>query len=160
MSVRVSEIGFGLMFVGLFALALFFEYVAALTLYPKGLALFAAVGVGLGGLFLLAGRRTVVLALTGLYLVGLVLLRLVALSPVKPFRAFYEAVEPGMSKAEVLGELARRFPEGGRYSSPAVYEDGPNLWWTLDPADGEYDSEFVRVELADELAVDKGYYPD
>jgi len=160
MRVRGREIAFGLMLLSLFALVLFLEYFAALTLYPKALALFAAVAVGFCGLFLLVGRRGVVLALTALYLAGLLVLRFVELSPVKPFRAFYEAVESGMSRVEVGSELARWFPESGRYSIPVAHDNGPDIWWTLDPTDGEYDSEFVEVEFADSLVVGKEYYPD
>ena len=157
---RRREIGFGLMFLALLAMALFLEYIAALTLYAQALTLFAAIGVGFGALFFLAGRRGVVLALTALYLAALLVLRFVELSPVKPFRAFYENVQPGMSRVDVLSELAQRFPEPGRYPRPTAGSDEAILWLTLDPTDGRYNSEVVRVEFADGLAVAKVYYPD
>lgn len=160
MRVRLPELALGVLLVGLFALTLLFEYVAAVTLYTEALALAAALGGGCGALFFLASRRRFVLTMTAVYLAGLLTLRFIEISPVKPFRVFYESVEPGMSRVEALGELARRFPEDGRYTRPEAFQYDTGISWALDPTDGAYDSEFVQIKLAGDLVTGKRYLPD
>lgn len=82
---------------------------------------------------------------------GVVILGIVDLSPVKPFRRFYFDLRPGQSKASVLETLARHFPVDGWFDRPAVDRGSTDqiLTLTLDPHDGHYDSEFIYVFLKD-----------
>ena len=65
-----------------------------------------------------------------------------------------------MSRAEVLGELERRFPADGRYARPAAFDSDTGMAWTLDPGDGDYNSEILRIDLVADVVSEKQYLPD
>lgn len=139
----------------------FLDYLGAATLIPMIMASFAIAGLAVGGLFWIRGNSRSVVGLVAIYFLALVVLRLVAIGPTKPFRAFYRSVEPGMSEATVLAELEERFPEPGRFRRPTVYRpEAGGLTLTLDRTDWRYNSEIVRVELSGGRVVSKDYLPD
>lgn len=158
--VELVLLGFVLFLLLLFAA--FLDHFGGATLMPRVMAFFVVAGLAVAGLLALAGHRRSILWTVGLYALALVALRLTPLSPVKPFRAFYQSLKPGMSEAAVLDELAERFPDGGRFSRPAVYRppDTERLSFTLDRTDGRYNSEIVTLKLADGHVVSKDYLPD
>lgn len=93
---------------------------------------------------------------------GVVILRFVDISPVKPFCRFYFELRPGQSKASVLEDLARHFPADGRFDRPIVDRGSTDqvLTLTLDPHDGSYDSEYIYVYLEDGKVTRKVYEGD
>lgn len=110
---------------------------------------------------LLAWRERVVQIAMLAYLAILFVIPLTALSPVKPFKRFFSRVEAGMVEADVMGELTRQFPEGGRFPRPvrSGYDDG-SLCFQLDPNDGAYNAELVAIKMQDGRVVSKEYLPD
>jgi hypothetical protein len=97
----------------------------------------------------------------GVYVIFVLILPFIALSPVKPFRSFFESVCVGMTQEEVLLQLNAHFPEGGRYAKPEwrpfVHD---SLLFVLNPNDGRYDSEIVTVVFHEGGVLAKMYLPD
>lgn len=93
--------------------------------------------------------------------IAFLLLRFAELNPVKPFRAFFREVRPGMSKEAVLARLERHFPPGGAFRHPVVHsgQEG-RLLLTLDPLRADYNSELIDLDFENGLLVRSRYYPD
>lgn len=88
-------------------------------------------------------------------------LHFVALSPVKPFRRFFTSINDGMTRSEILAELHRNFPDGGRFSRPVSSSDKPDhMAFILDPLNWAYNAEIVSLTLKDGKLVAKNYYGD
>ncbi len=135
----------------LFAVTLFDSFVAAI--------------VGLAAALTAAGwylsRSRIVVASAAAFLLGMVALRLAVFNPVKPFRAFFLELRPGVSETVVLELLTRHFPAEGPHRRPvASRSEGNSLWFTLDPTDGEYNSELIEARFESGRLVEAGYYPD
>jgi hypothetical protein len=85
----------------------------------------------------------------------------IPLSPVKAFHGFFERVNVGMTKQEVLKQLDLRFPQGGRFTKPRCRQlVDQSMLFVLDPNDGRYDSETVTVVFHDGHVLAKMYLPD
>ena len=138
-------------------IALLFDAGFAVSWHP-GFYLFAILPILVA---LLAWRERVVQIAMLAYLAILFALPVITLSPVKPFTRFFSRVEAGMVEAEVMSELTRQFPEGGRFPRPvhSGYDDG-SLCFQLDPNDGAYNAELVVIEMQDGRVVSKEYLPD
>ncbi len=137
------------------------EVMFAATLFPWLLVTVLLIGFGAAEL----GRRW--LHSQGLQAAGLifaltfVVLRFVELNPVKPFRAFYRDLAPGMTEAEVLDLLDHRFPAGGRFVHPQVDPMRDQwLWMTLDPHHSDYNSELITLRFEDGRLERGQYLPD
>ena len=103
--------------------------------------------------------RKALVALT--FLAALTFLRVVELSPVKPFRSLYHDLRPGLSLAEVDGRIQRHFSPNGRYRMPdrRRLDDGSMLL-ILDPNDGRYNSATLHLAFRDGLLVASSYSAD
>jgi len=81
--------------------------------------------------------------------------------PNKPFMRFYDAVQPGMNRADVLALLHREFPDGGGHHVPTLeIDDGERLHFILDLTDGRWNAEWVTVHLRNGVVAWKHYDPD
>jgi hypothetical protein len=98
----------------------------------------------------------------GALLVATVLIISIAdLSPVKPYRRFFAAIQDGMSRSDVMAALHRQFPDGGRFPVPRLaLEQTDQLSFILDRTQGAYDAEIVLLRLNDGKVVSKSYLPD
>jgi hypothetical protein len=97
----------------------------------------------------------------GLFAASIITLHFVSLSAVKPFRRFFTSAHPGMTRSEVLDQLHRNFPEGGRFPQPVTNYDGPDrLVFVLDPSKWYYNAEIVQLRLRDGKTVAKEYHGD
>ena len=94
------------------------------------------------------------------YIAVLVLLPFVSLTPRKPFRQFYEAIDSGMTPDQVRAELGRRFPWNGPFPRPVELAHDESLWFQLDPNDGAYNAEFVIVSMVQKRVSAKTYWAD
>jgi hypothetical protein len=94
------------------------------------------------------------------YIAVLVLLPYVSLTPRKPFRQFYSAIDTGMTQDDVREMLGRRFPSRGRFARPVEHADDVQLFFQLDPGSGWYNAECVVVKMVDGKVVAKEYLPD
>ncbi|MEM7146800.1 MAG: hypothetical protein AAF591_16830 [Verrucomicrobiota bacterium] len=143
------------------ALMVVLDRFAAVSLDGRFVAI--AAGFGLVPVFaVLSGTGDLRhLILAGVFLMFLVVLPFVELSPVKPYKKFFLSVRPGMSQEEILEELVDRFPEGGRYTQPtwANVEDGTLRFW-LDLTDGRYNAEIIRVTFWEGRSIATMYMGD
>lgn len=140
------------------------DTLAGVTVFPGFLpvATLLAVSVGVAGRW--SSRKQLVGLVTLAITVGMIALRFVALNPVKPFREFHRQLQSGMSEQAVLGALADRFPVGGRFVVPTVHRSGAAsqevLAFTLNRADGRYNSEIILATFEGDSLVGSEYLPD
>lgn len=79
------------------------------------------------------------------------------------YRAFYEAIQPGMTRMEVLALRDRHYPPGGLRQAPRVIVDeGGALTFFMHPEDPEssVDCEGILLSLENDRVVKKTYSPD
>jgi hypothetical protein len=81
-------------------------------------------------------------------------------SPTKPFRRFYNSVQVGMTRDEVLSRLHSEFPVGGQFAVPVLHENLNRLGFILDPTKQAYNAEGVFLELQKGHVVSKTYSSD
>lgn len=105
----------------------------------------------------------VALWLHGFFLAAYLALMFTDLSPVKPYRRFYNSIRPGMTRAQVMQALHRQFPKDGRYPVP-ILRNAANSYFEmmffLDPNQGAYNAEGVFITMSNELVASKSYSPD
>jgi len=146
------HVGAGIVSLGiLLGVAAAADYAVAATLYPAFLGAVVLLGaVQAARSWAFSHSRVAALAAL-VFLVALGLLRFAALSPRKPFVAFYLQLQAGMSEEAAIESLRSTFPLGGRYARPVVNRASDDLlWFQLDPGGlwgGAYNSEFIRAEF-------------
>ncbi|HEV3117569.1 MAG TPA: hypothetical protein VGY58_10975 [Gemmataceae bacterium] len=97
----------------------------------------------------------------GAFVIFVLILPFITLSPVKPFRGFFDSICVGMTQKEVLQQLDAYFPAGGRYAKPEWRPSVDNsLHFVLNPNDGRYDAEIVTVVFHEGGVLAKMYLPD
>lgn len=111
--------------------------------------------------------------------VVLLLLALVSLSPaalivlatyfdrsdvrIEAYQAFYAAIQPGMTKEEVLALRDRHYPAGGPRQPPRLMiDEADSLSFFMHPEDPEstVDCEAILLSLANGRVTQKTYTPD
>ena len=105
----------------------------------------------------------VALWLHGLFLAAYLALMFTDLTPVKPYRRFYNSIRPGMTRAQVMQALHRQFPKDGRYPVPVLRNAADSyfeMMFFLDPNQGAYNAEGVFITMSNELVASKSYSPD
>jgi len=89
------------------------------------------------------------LAVASIYVLFILALPFLDLSPVKPAVRAVREIQPGMSEAQVRAILGRHFPEQGHFNRPAI---GPlnkdAISFVLDPKDGKYDAAIVCIKFS------------
>lgn len=106
-------------------------------------------------------RSKMILAGCLVFGAGICVLHFIVLSPVKPFRRFFASAHDGMARPEILAELHRNFPDGGRFPQPVLRSVTPDhLVFVLDPSNWAYDTEIISLTLKDGRIVAKNYYGD
>lgn len=121
---------------------------------------FLAWGTGLATLVAVRCRSKAAIVLGGIFAVGLVLIQVADFTPRKPYRRFFDAIENGMSLAEVAAALHREFPSRGKFPRPEMSRVEGNLLFRLDPADGRYNAETITLRLQGEKVTGKIYSGD
>lgn len=88
-------------------------------------------------------------------------LHFVDVLPVKPYKRFFAAVQPGMTDPEVMARLHREFPDGGRFPVPVRYEFRTNeISFALDPTESAWKAEAIILQLENGHVVTKEYFRD
>lgn len=123
--------------------------------------MFALYGVLFGASVYSRGLHKGFLVAASIYLLLIVALPFLELSPVKPaVRAVHE-IRPGMSEAQVRAILDRHFPMQGHFKRPAI---GPLnkdvISFVLDPSDGRYDAAIVSIKFSAEKCVSAEFLAD
>ena len=124
-------------------------------------ACFIALGILVSVLVMLLGRRKAWLVVPCAYIVFVLALPFIDLSPVKPAVRAVREIQPGMTESQVRAVLDRHFPEHGRFKRPeigALHDDV--LSFVLDPNDGRYNAAVVRVRFSAGKCVSADFLPD
>jgi hypothetical protein len=124
-------------------------------------AFFIAFGILMGALLLQLGSHKALLVIPSAYILLLLVLPFIDLSPVKPaVRAVHE-IRPGMTEFQVRVLLERHFPENGRFKRPAIgaLHEGI-LAFVLDPNDGRYNAAVVQVRFSAGKCASAEFLPD
>lgn len=122
---------------------------------------FVSLGILVGAFVMLLGRHRALLFVPSAYILFMLALPFMDLSPVKPaVRAVHE-IRPGMTEAQVRAVLERNFPEHGRFWRSVfgtVHEDV--LAFVLDPSDGRYNAAVVQIRFSAGKCVSAEFLPD
>jgi hypothetical protein len=80
----------------------------------------------------------------------------------RAYRSFYQDLKPGMTRDEVLAQVASHYPASGERKAPKVMEDTPErLGFFMNPEHSrEPNCEGIFLTLRDGKVVSKGYSPD
>jgi len=137
-------------------------------------SLIAAAGVVIAFLLLLGS----VVSLTGRGRIGVAALAVVLLLPAawflaalnpwltdarfRAYRSFYQDLKPGITKDEVLAQVASHYPASGERKAPKVMEDTPErLGFFMNPEHWrEPNCEALFLPLRDGKVISKGYSAD
>ena len=118
-------------------------------------------GIFAGAVVVFAGWPKTLLAVPGLFILFLLVLPFLDLSPVKPAVRAVREIHPGMTESEVRAVFDRHFPEPGRFKRPAIGTlHNDRLAFVLDPNDGRYNAAVVWVSFSHGTSVAAGFDPD
>ena len=80
----------------------------------------------------------------------------------RAYRSFYQDLEPGMTREEVLAQVASHYPASGERKAPKVMEDtAERLGFFMNPEHSrEPNCEGIFLVLRDGKVVSKSYSPD
>jgi len=110
---------------------------------------YVLIGVIFGALAYSAGKHRAFLMAPSIYLLFIIALPFLDLSPVKPAVRSVREIQYGMSEAQVRTILDRHFPEKGRFKRPAIGALKENtISFVLDRNDGRYDASVVQVKFS------------
>jgi len=124
-------------------------------------ASFVSLGILMGKLVMLLGRHRALLLVPSAYILFMIALPFMDLSPVKPAVRAVREIRPGMTETQVRAVLERNFPKNGRFQRPvfgAVHNDV--LAFVLDPSDGRYNAAVVRITFSAGKCVSAEFLPD
>jgi hypothetical protein len=83
------------------------------------------------------------------------------LSPVKPYKRFFAAIQPGMTEAEVLQILNHQFPASGPFPVPVRSDFTTNeISFALNPKESAWNAEAVVIHLDNGRVLSKEYWRD
>lgn len=122
---------------------------------------FILIGIALGAGAFLLGRHKIFLLVPIAYVLFILVLPFIELSPVKPAVRAVRAIRAGMSEAEVRAILDRHFPEHGRFRRPQMGDlRNGVLAFVLDPNDGRYNAAIVEIKFSEGRCVTARFLPD
>ena len=118
-------------------------------------------GIVMGALVVSLDKHKALLLVPSAYILFILSLPFIDLSPVKPaVRAVHE-IRPGMTEAQVRAVLDDHFPEHGRFKRPAIgalHDD--ILGFVLDPNDGRYNAAVVQIRFSGGRCVSAKFLAD
>lgn len=143
----------------LFALAI--DSWAGLSLNLLFQTVFIAFSVLIAVTAVSLSRRKVTLLLPSAYILLMLVLPFINLSPVKPAVRAVNQIQPGMTQAEARAVVEQHFPTGGRFKPPTlVTEEADRLAYVIDPDDGAYNAAFLVVRFSDGKSVSAEFQGD
>jgi len=122
---------------------------------------FISLGIVVGALVWPLGNHRGLLIVPSAYVLFVLALPFMELSPVKPAVRAVHDIHPGMSESQVRAVLDRHFPEIGRFKRPKMgplHEDC--LSFVLDPNDGRYNAAIVRGKFSGGKCISAEFLPD
>jgi hypothetical protein len=122
---------------------------------------FLWLGTVLGAAAFTWGKHKAFLVAPSIYLLFVLALPFLELSPVKPaVRAVHE-IQPGMSEAQVRFILDRNFPERGHFKRPEIGAlTNDTISFVLDRNDGRYDAAVVQIKFSEGRCVSAEFLAD
>jgi uncharacterized membrane protein len=97
----------------------------------------------------------------GAITVFVVLQHILDLSPVKPYKRFFAAIQPGMTETEVMTKLDQQFPTDGAHPVPVRHDFRTNeISFALDPKESAWNAEAIVIHLDNGRVVSKEYWRD
>jgi len=97
----------------------------------------------------------------GVITVFVVLQHILDLSPVKPYKRFFAAIQAGMTETEVMTKLHRQFPANGAFPVPVRHDFRTNeISFALDPKESAWNAEAIVIHLDNGRVVSKEYWRD
>jgi hypothetical protein len=94
------------------------------------------------------------------FVAAMVALHYCDLTPVKPYRRFYDGVQTGMTQSEVVSLLHRTFPDGGRFRAPAQGVTGADcISFALENLDNHDHARLIILSLREGKVASKAYVP-
>jgi hypothetical protein len=145
---------------GLVYLTWMWEVVLGLVAHVVILGAFILFGLVLAAVVYRRQRSWLALGFGAIATVAILLLHAVDLSPVKPYRRFFDSIQIGMTPAEVRSLLDREFPGDGRFRVPHAQFTADRIFFNLDLSDGRYNAESIQFPLRDGRVAGKEYLGD
>jgi hypothetical protein len=94
------------------------------------------------------------------FVAAMVALHYCDLTPVKPYRRFYDGVQTGMTQSEVVSLLHRTFPDGGRFRAPAPGVTRADcISFALENLDNHDHARLIILSLREGKVASKAYVP-
>jgi hypothetical protein len=120
-----------------------------------------AVGFGVCLAVRLRCRSVLSLVMASVVTGFMLFLHFADVSPVKPFRRFFAAVQKGMTDEEVMALLHREFPVGGGFPVPVRYDFRPGeIDFGLGPQGSAWSAEGIIIHLENGRVTNKQYDRD
>ena len=122
---------------------------------------FLLLGLIFGAFAFSLGKHKAFLVAPLIYVLFILALPFLEVSPVKPaVRAVHE-IRPGMSEAQVRAVLDHHFPEHGHFKRPAIGAlEKDAISFVLDPNDGRYNAAIVQIKFSDGKCISAEFLPD
>jgi len=122
---------------------------------------FVLLGIVFGVSAFAFGEHKAFLALPSIYILFILALPFLELSPVKPALRAGEEIRPGMSETQVRAVLDRHFPEHGHFKRPTIgVLENDLLFFVLDPNDGRYNAAVAIIRFSAGKCVSAEFHPD
>lgn len=97
----------------------------------------------------------------GLITVFILFQHVLDLSPVKPYKRFFAAIQPGMTEVEVMSKLDQQFPADGAFPVPVRHDFRTNeISFALDPKESAWNAEAIVIHLDNGRVVNMEYWRD
>ena len=122
---------------------------------------FIVFGTGVSTMMWFQYRLRANLLLAALFVIGILSLHFYDLTPVKPYKRFYNAIQEGITEPDVRSLLAREFSGSRRFHVPVSTILTSNcMSFRLDPTDGRYNAEIISLRLEGGMVTQKTYWSD
>jgi len=111
--------------------------------------IYILIGLIFGAFAYTEGKHRAFLVVPAIYLIFVIALPFLSLSPVKPAVRSVREIHSGMNESQVRAVLDRNFPERGRFKRPeigALTNDA--ISFVLDRNDGRYDAAVVQIKFS------------
>jgi hypothetical protein len=106
-------------------------------------------GILFGALAFTKGKHKIFLVVPSIYVLFILALPFLELSPVKPAVRAVHDIQPGMNETQVRDIIGRNFPERGRFKRPEIGALTNNaISFVLDRNDGRYDAAVVQIKFS------------
>ncbi len=110
---------------------------------------------------LVTGEHKGYLLVPTLFVLLILALPFLELSPVKPAVRAIQEIRAGMTEVEVRAIIDRYFPEHGRFKRPEIGPVRDNvLSFVLDPSDGRYNAAVVQIKFSAGKCTAAEFLPD